>query len=74
MFHPGKENYPKEVLIWLEKDKPFDAEVFYLIGTKLYEIKGYSAYFDPIEEGEEKVFASYFRRPDVVSLWIKSVH
>ena len=59
LFQPGKDNCPGEVLIWLEKEKPFDAEAFDLIGSKLYEIKGYSEHFDPLDEREEKAFAAY---------------
>ena len=59
MFQQGKDNCPGEVRIWLEKEKPFDADAFDLIGSKLYVIKGYSEHFDPLDEREEKAFAAY---------------
>jgi hypothetical protein len=68
MFEKSDSNCPGEVLIWLEKSKPFNPDAFELVAEKLYEIKGYSQYLD---DSDEKEFAEYLENQLIRAYGVK---
>ncbi|MBI3234925.1 MAG: hypothetical protein HYZ42_12980 [Bacteroidetes bacterium] len=68
MFEKDTTNCPGEVLIWKDKNNPFDIEFFEWAAQELFELKGQSEHID---DEYEKEFAEYLEDEHIRAYGIK---